>query len=138
MCVIFACNPPSGHIVRNDGIVTQHPKISVIQNWSELTEIKCVRVFVSLCTYITSLFDVSKLHNLSQICCGLTVGKLLFLRMSWMMSTNLMWHFAPVLQFYDVNTPTDLYVDDSGQSIGDVLKQIKDGCSHPIGYYNDG
>ena len=53
-----------------------------------------------------------------------------------MMSTNLMWHFAPVLQFYDVNTPTDLYVDDSGQSIGDVLKQIKDGCSHPIGYYS--
>ncbi len=37
---------------------------------------------------------------------------------------------SPVLQFYDVNTPTDLYVDASGQSIGSVLQQIKDGCSN--------
>ena len=43
---------------------------------------------------------------------------------------------SPVLQFYDVNAPTDLYVDVSGQSIGAVLQQIKDGCSHPIGYYS--
>jgi hypothetical protein len=43
---------------------------------------------------------------------------------------------SPVLQFYDVNAPTDLYVDASGQSIGAVLQQIKDGSSHPIGYYS--
>ncbi len=43
---------------------------------------------------------------------------------------------SPVFQFYDVNTPTDLYVDTSGQSIGSVLQQIKDGSSHPIGYYS--
>ena len=28
---------------------------------------------------------------------------------------------SPVLQYYDVNAPTDLYVDASGQSIGTVL-----------------
>ena len=40
-----------GHIVSKDGIVTQHSKLSAIQNWPALTDIKSVTVFVSLCSY---------------------------------------------------------------------------------------
>jgi hypothetical protein len=40
-----------GHIVNKDGIVIQHSKLSAIQNWPTLTDIKSVYVFVSLCSY---------------------------------------------------------------------------------------
>ncbi len=40
-----------GHVLRADGILTQHSKISTIKNWPSLTDIRSVCVFVSLCTY---------------------------------------------------------------------------------------
>jgi hypothetical protein len=40
-----------GHVLRTDGILTQDSKISAIQNWPPLTDIRSVCVFVSLCSY---------------------------------------------------------------------------------------
>jgi hypothetical protein len=40
-----------GHVLRGDGILTEDSKISSIKNWSSLTDIRSVRVFVSLCSY---------------------------------------------------------------------------------------
>ena len=40
-----------GHVLRKDGILTQDSKISAIKNWPPLTDIRSVRVFVSLCSY---------------------------------------------------------------------------------------
>jgi hypothetical protein len=40
-----------GHVFRKDGILTQDSKTSVIKNWPPLTDIRSVRVFVSLCSY---------------------------------------------------------------------------------------
>jgi hypothetical protein len=40
-----------GHVLRKDGILTQNSKISAIKNWPPLTDIRSVRVFVSLCSY---------------------------------------------------------------------------------------
>ncbi len=40
-----------GHVLRTDGILTQDSKISVIKNWTPLTDIQSVCTFVSLYSY---------------------------------------------------------------------------------------
>ncbi len=51
LAVFLASDDPSGHVLRADGILTQDSKISAIKNWPPLTDIRSVRVFVSLCSY---------------------------------------------------------------------------------------
>jgi hypothetical protein len=128
-----------GHIVSKGGIATQHSKLSVIQNWTALTDIKSVCAFVSLWSYYHK--SVRRFAEIAQPLTDLlwedgwkTPFSQDVLDVVDKLKETL--RSSPVLQFYDVNTPTCLYVDASGQSIGVVFQQIKDGSSHPIGYYS--
>ncbi len=40
-----------GHILSEDGVSQQVSKLEAIKNWPELTDLKSVRAFVSLCSY---------------------------------------------------------------------------------------
>jgi hypothetical protein len=40
-----------GHVLSQDGVSQQVSKIEAIKNWPELTDLKSVRAFVSLCSY---------------------------------------------------------------------------------------
>ena len=81
-----------GHIVSKDGIATQYSKLSAIQNWPALTDIKSVTVFVSLCSYYRKF--VWRFAEIAQPLTDLLAGRLPFLRRSWMWLTSLRHHFA--------------------------------------------
>jgi hypothetical protein len=115
-----------GHVLRADDILTQDSKISDIKNWSPLTDIRSVCVFVSLCSYyrkyiwrfaeiatpLTNLLKDGGCRPPSDPDVLTTVDKLKEALIS-----------SPVLAYFDVNTvATDLYCDTSGGSIGAVLQ----------------
>jgi hypothetical protein len=54
-----------GHVLRADVILTQDSKISAIQNWPTLTDIRSVRALVSLCSYYRKYF-----WTFAEICCS--------------------------------------------------------------------
>ena len=130
-----------GHVLRKDGILTQDSKISAIKNWPPLTDIRSVRVFVSLCSYyrkyiwrfaeisapLTDLLKDGQWRAPSAPDVLADVKRLKAALIS-----------SPVLTYFDVHAAvTDLYCDASGGSIGAVLQQTdRDGNVRPVGFYS--
>ncbi len=116
-----------GHVLRADGILTQDSKISVIKNWTPLTDIRSVCAFVSLYSYYRKY-----IWRFAEIADPLTN---LLKDGGWRPPTdpdvlttvdmhNEALMSSPVLTYFDVNiVATDLYCDASGDSIGVVLQQ---------------
>jgi hypothetical protein len=130
-----------GHVLWADDMLTQDSKISAIKNWPSLTDIRSVRVFVSLCSYyrkyiwrfveiaapLTNLLKDGGWCPPSDPDVLTAVDKLKETLIN-----------SPVLAYFDVNSvATDLYCDASGVSIGEVLQQTgKDGEIRPVGFYS--
>ena len=129
-----------GHVLSEDGISQQHSKVAAIQNWPPLTDLKSVRAFVSMCSYYRKFVDgfariAQPLTDLMKKDCFKTPFSKEVLDAFEQLKSALT--SAPVLQYFDVNRKTELYVDACKSSIGAVLQQINDhGDSLPVGYYS--
>jgi hypothetical protein len=131
-----------GHVLRKDGILTQDSKISAIKNWSPLTDIRSVRVFVSLCSYyrkyIWCFAEISA--PLTDLLKDWTVVLALCPRRACGCRESAVCarQQSPALAYFDVHSAaTDLYCDASDDSIGSVLQQTdRDGNVRPVGFYS--
>jgi hypothetical protein len=129
-----------GHVLSEEGVSQQASKLEAIKNWPELTDLKSVRAFVSLCSYYRKF-----LQNFAGLAQPLTdlmkkdAFKVPFSAevLQYIADLKLALTSSPVLSYFDSQKATELFVDASKFSIGAVLQQIDDrGESHPIGYYS--
>ena len=129
-----------GHVLSEEGISQQTSKLEAIKNWPELTDLKAVRAFVSLCSYYRKF-----IQNFAGIAQPLTdlmkkdAFKVPFSAevLESIAALKSALTSAPVLSYFDSQKATELFVDASKFSIGAVLQQIDArGESHPIGYYS--
>ena len=129
-----------GHILSEDGISQQYSKVEAIKNWPALTDLKSVRAFVSMCSYYRKFVDgfariAQPLTDLMKKDNFKTPFTKPVLEAYEQLKSALV--SAPVLQYFDVNRKTELFVDACQTSIGAVLQQLDDhGDSHPVGYYS--
>ena len=129
-----------GHVLTSDGITAQDSKLSAIKEWPPLSDLKSVRAFVSLCSYYRKfvkgfaeiaqpLTDLMKKDSFKTPIPEEAVKAYDKLKEALIS--------APVLKYFDVNRPTELYVDACDNSIGAVLMQKHDDENwHPVGYYS--
>ena len=114
--------------------------MAAIRNWPPLTDLKSVRAFVSMCSYYRKFVDgfariAQPLTDLMEKDCFKTPFSQEVLDAFEQLKVALT--SAPVLQYFDVNRKTELYVDACKSSIGAVLQQVNDhGDSLPAGYYS--
>jgi hypothetical protein len=129
-----------GHILSEEGISQQYSKVEAIKNWPALTDLKSVRAFVSMCSYYRKFVDgfariAQPLTDLMKKDNFKTPFTKPVLEAYEQLKSALV--SAPVLQYFDVNRKTELFVDACKTSIGAVLQQLDDhGDSHPVGYYS--
>jgi hypothetical protein len=129
-----------GHVLSEEGVSQQASKLEAIKNWPELTDLKSVRAFVSLCSYYRKF--IQNFAGLAQPLTDLMKKDAFKVPFSDEVLKSIAdlksaLTSAPVLSYFDSQRATELFVDASKFSIGAVLQQIDDrGESHPIGYYS--
>jgi hypothetical protein len=129
-----------GHVLSEEGVSQQASKLEAIKNWPELTDLKSVRAFVSLCSYYGKF--IQNFAGLAQPLIDLMKKDAFKVPFSDEVLKSIAdlksaLTSAPVLSYFDSQKATELFVDASKFSIGAVLQQIDDrGESHPIGYYS--
>ena len=129
-----------GHVFSEEGVSQQASKLEAIKNWPELTDLKSVRAFVSLCSYYRKF--IQNFAGLAQPLTDLMKKDAFKVPFSDEVLKSIAdlksaLTSAPVLSYFDSQKATELFVDASKFSIGAVLQQIDDrGESHPIGYYS--
>ena len=129
-----------GHVLTSEGIAAQENKLNAIKDWPPLSDLKSVRAFVSLCSYYRKF--VKDFAEIAQPLTDLMKKDAFktpipedavqaYEKLKEALTS------APVLKYFDVNRPTELYVDACDNSIGAVLMQQHDGGNwHPVGYYS--
>jgi len=116
-----------GHVLSEEGVSQQPSKLEAIKNWPELTDLKAVRAFVSLCSYYRKF--IQNFAGLAQPLTDLMRKDAFKVPFSDEVLESIAalksaLTSAPVLSYFDSQKATELFVDASKFSIGAVLQQI--------------
>ncbi len=125
-----------GHIVSEHGVQTDPEKIIKVQEWPIPRNVKQVRSFMGLCSYYRKF--VKGFANIARPLHQLVEKQTRFI---WtpecqeaFQTLKTAMTSAPILAYPDTESRFILDTDASGNAVGAVLSQIKDGSEHVIAY----